>query len=253
MERDLCYSRKESEEAMIVCGCDLSKRHFALIMKDMKSGDYHCYVGWQSLPSIKKWKKSCPEYTFYYLPKKGKGECQDHYDMEAGKTLREAVSISISNFVIRTGGKYPVLIALEGYAYGGDQVIGLAEITRPVKEMMYDAGCAIRIHDPLSLKMWAGGGNFSKEQVLNEARKDVNFPDVLCQGSNNPGFDLADALYLKTMLEWEVKVRSDPSYMRRLNEKQIQVFNRVTRGNPVNLLNRPFLAIEQPKIKRSKG
>jgi len=239
---------------LVLGGLDLSKNHFAIIMKNMKNGEYHCYVGWSSLSAIKKWKKVCSDfYTFYYLPKKGKGEYQEHYDMEAGKTLREAVAISISNFVIRTGGKYPVLVSLEGYAYSGSQVVGLAEITRPVKEMMYDSFCAIRIHDPLSLKMWAGSGNFSKEQVLNEARKHVNFPDILCQGKSNPGFDLADALFLKTMLEWEVKVRNDPEYMRYLNEKQIQVFNRVTRGNPVNLLNRPFLAIEQPKIKRSKA
>lgn len=242
---------------MIISGLDLSKNHYCLIMKDITTSQYKVHIGWHTLSAVKKWKKKFPDYTFNYLPTKGKGEDQEHYNMEAGILLADCIGNDIKLFInssIVDAGTFdipPVLISLEGLIPYGSRTIDLAETTRPVKEMMYKNGWAIRIHDPQSVKLWAGKGNYDKEQMVRQARKHISISNDFCQ-SKNPnswvGADIADAFFLMIMLGWEIKIRQDPTQMKHLSESQIKVVNRVTKTHPINLLDRDFLAIKQPEL-----
>jgi len=243
---------------MIIGGLDLSKNHYALILKDLNSAMSKIYIGWHTLSAVKKWEKKFSEYVFHYLPTKGKGETQEHYDMEQGMLLAKCIRNDIVNFIRKIDEFWymnsaeqlmPVIIALEGYAYRAYRSIDLAEVTRSVKEMIYKNYWAIRIHDPQSIKLWAGRGNYDKKQMVRQARRHIDIPqEFSVLKSGGIATDIADAYFLMIMLEVEIAIRKDPIQMRHLNEKQLQVMNRTTRTQPVNLLNRDFLSIEQPKL-----
>lgn len=235
---------------MVICGLDLSKTHYALYISDIKI-DYRDYVfGWQTESAVKKWQKKYDDtcYYIYSLPKKEAYDSADKFDMEIGNIITKQIVDNIFFTVYKSD---TVLISLEGYAYASNPftVIPIAEVTRAVKQELYNAGYAIRIHDPLTVKMWAGDAQYKKPEMLREARKHIDIPEHFSKTKSNcPAYDIADAFWLCDMLQWEVLIRRDPTQMKNLTEQQLQVVNRISKFYPVNLLNRPFLAKEQPDL-----
>ena len=59
--------------------------------------------------------------------------------------------------------------------------------------------------------------------------------------------DLADAYALAMMVYTEVLIRSGNTLMKELHPKEVQVFNRVTKTYPVNLLDREWLYDSEPE------
>lgn len=247
----VCECKQEEEDTLIICGLDLSKNHYALSLKEWGSNKFAVAFGWHSKSRVELWRKKLPPFfTVHYLPPKAKDESIENHSMKAADLLCSYILSDLMRFSNDWFLRGNIIIAIEGYAYGGSEVVGLAEVTGIIKWTLHQSGCAIRTHDPQSVKMWAGKGNYTKEQMLERYLKE--FPDLhpsLMDTKLCPAFDIVDAFFLKTMMEWEVKVRIDPRYLEKLNDRQLQIFNRVTKSNPVNLLNRPFLAKEQPIFK----
>ena len=156
-------------------------------------------------------------------------------------------------------------IALEGYAFSGKgKVFDIAESTGMLKEKLYKYGCSIRIHDPLSVKLWATGkGNANKYEMVTSARySGFNPPEklfakgsefkktfavgpepgnILTHDLTGPGVDLCDAYHLAKMLYTELEVRAGRLSLEDLTQSQRDIFNRTTKAYPVNLLARPFI------------
>ena len=229
---------------MIIGGLDLSKNHYAFVVYDTKTKLFDPYIGWSGSTTIlNKWKKACPEgFHIYQIPTRNKNELLELYNHQCRRVVGEQILQIANNHAVE-------MIALEGYAFSGSYVVQLAETTGGIKDLLIDLEIAIRIHDPLTVKMWAGSGSYGKPEMLEVGRKLICIPDELCKGVSNPAGDIVDAYFLVDLLRTEIDVRKFPLHIGRLNEKQKQVFNRLTKAFPENLLVRPFVAYKQPLLK----
>jgi len=134
--------------------------------------------------------------------------------------------------------------AIEDYAFGAKgRVFHIGEGIGLFKISLYDAGHKLRLYDPCSIKMYAcNNGTADKKTMVDEydkVRKDplkLNFLNRF----GSPKEDVVDAFFLTELLQMELKLRKGLIQLKSLTEKQIQIFNRTTKGNPVNILAKDF-------------
>ncbi|MGW8177319.1 MAG: hypothetical protein ACWGQW_00760 [bacterium] len=136
-----------------------------------------------------------------------------------------------------------------GAHYQGE-VGGIARI------LCWFRGISMRLHDPVSLKMFAShrgtaDKDFMEEQVCE--RWSVDFSSLNQPLSSptkktpNPkqnrqtSQDLADAYALAQLVWTEVQLRAGTLTLAELHEKEVRVFNRVTKSYPVSLLDRDWI------------
>lgn len=143
--------------------------------------------------------------------------------------------------------------SIEDYAFSGTgKTFHIGEFTGKLKERLYDNGASIRLTDPTSLKKFAtGNGNSGKTEMGLEAPEHPDwsrdgFP-VLLEDSKvypfakSPSADIIDAWWLAKLLQLELKLRRGLVNLRDYPEHVISTFNRVTKSNPINILDREFL------------
>jgi len=151
----------------------------------------------------------------------------------------------------------PNYIALEDYALDikhGSHYQG--ELGGIVRMVCWKNKIPMRLHDPVSLKMFTThDGKADKVQMEEAVKKrwNVKFDKANCPVAKptikNPNpkqnretsQDLCDAYALARLLLLELKLRTGVVGMSDLHEKEIRVFNRITRAFPVNLLDRDFI------------
>lgn len=149
-------------------------------------------------------------------------------------------------------------VAFEGYSYGSKSagLFELAEVTGCIQNGMYEVGGSIRLYDPLSVKMFAtGNARCLKKDMVEVAEKLCpTFKDFSkfvktktkktalgpVEEFDGPGTDLADAYFLARLLTYELDLRSGEKELKDLTDQERRVFLRVTKGNPVNILEKPF-------------
>lgn len=140
-------------------------------------------------------------------------------------------------------------IAFEGYAFGGTgKVFDIAEATSTTKVAIYEKEKNLRIYEPTVIKMFGHGkGNAGKvemndsfKKVLDEDKPNWNqLPEL-----KSPKEDLIDAYFITKLLQTELKLRHGMVELKSLPLKHIEIFNRCTKSNPVNILSRDFLRKE---------
>jgi len=160
------------------------------------------------------------------------------------ETISEFINKDISYIYKMSKPAIQKYIAIEGYAmHASGQLLQIAEIAGVIKNIFYPDNWKIRMHDPLSVKLWATGkGNADKFEMVQKAKDDgINIPEYLFKKKEDPGADVADAYFLMKMLETELKIRSNPLEMKNATDEQKRVFNRVTKANPVNILDTSFI------------
>ena len=150
----------------------------------------------------------------------------------------------ILNFVIGSE-----IIIFEGYSYSSvGKTFQIAEFCGGIKLKCYDIGIKIRIMDPLSVKLFSTGKGNSDKVEMCQAYSKLSFSEKLDLDESfftqkgSPAEDIVDAFWMLQMLLTELKLRKGLILMKDLQENQIRVFNRVTKSNPVNLLDTPFLS-----------
>lgn len=149
----------------------------------------------------------------------------------------------------------PEYVGIEDYAldaaHGGHyqgEVGGIARI------LCWFRGYKTRLHDPVTVKMFGAlKGTADKdtvERVVNE-RYGVDFGDMnppkapkAKNQNRQTSQDLCDAFVIAQMVWTEVLLREGSLKLSELHEKELRVFNRVTKAHPVNLLDREW--IENP-------
>jgi len=143
------------------------------------------------------------------------------------------------------GGDIPEYIAIEGYAMGANgKVFNIAEATMLTKSMIYDKGTPLRIYTPSAIKKFATGkGNANKEAMFKQFNNDSHpFLDLShLQDLKNPQEDIIDSYFIMKLLQTELKLRFGIMNLKELSQKQIEVFNAVSKSNPTNILVTDFL------------
>lgn len=142
-------------------------------------------------------------------------------------------------------------VAIEDYAYSATgKVFHIAEWCGNVKYHAFLRNKKIRLIDPNSVKMFATSrGNCDKLSMAEAYSKLdddykvnlLNYPPVTKTAGASPTSDIIDAFYLAKILYYELKLRHGLISMSNLPEHEIRVFNRCTKSNPVNLLDREFI------------
>lgn len=161
------------------------------------------------------------------------------------------------NIISNTNAFY---VGIEDYAYSADRGSHqLGEVGGLIKMLCYKAGMKIRLHDPVSVKMFVAHDGTCQKDAVQRAVKDrwdIDFSSV-DQPPSKPttkrpepkinkqtSEDLADAYAIAKLVWAEVELRSGTSLMSDLHEKEVRVFNRVTKTYPVNLLSREWISFD---------
>lgn len=138
-------------------------------------------------------------------------------------------------------------VCIEDYAYAATgQTFNIGEFVGYVKIMMFEHGKKIRMLEPTVMKKFATlYGNADKTRMEDEYMKN----DVLNIQKNlpeykSPKIDIVDAYFLAKFLQLEMKLRYGLLEVKDLPLKHIEIFNKVTKSNPVNILARDFLEKE---------
>jgi len=148
-------------------------------------------------------------------------------------------------------------VGIEDYAYAAERgAHQLGEVGGLIRLLCYKRGMKLRLHDPVSTKMFvAHDGTCQKDAVQRavEKRWGVDFSPV-DQPSSKPtdkrpspkqnrqtSEDLSDAFAIAQLVWTEIQLRNGNIVMSDLHEKEIRVFNRVTKTYPINLLSREWI------------
>jgi len=151
----------------------------------------------------------------------------------------------------------PDYVGIEDYAIRAEQGAHyMGEIGGIARILCWFRGVKLRLHDPVSVKMFtAHDGTCQKDSIERAVAKrwGVNFSEYNLDKpkptERNPkprrnrttSEDLADAYAIAQMVWTEVQLRSGQVLLKELHEKEIQVFNRVTKTYPVSLLDREWI------------
>lgn len=161
----------------------------------------------------------------------------------------------LSNLVMSASSHY---YGVEDYAldanYGAHYKGELGGIAKLVIKKGF--GSKLRLHDPLSVKMFAAhNGHADKSRVESSVKErwGVDFSKfngsrsrlvkkssheiTNCQTSQ----DLADAFAVAQLVWTEIRLRRGDLMLSDLHEKEIRVFNRVTEAYPISLLSRDWI------------
>jgi Holliday junction resolvasome RuvABC endonuclease subunit len=146
----------------------------------------------------------------------------------------------------------PDFVGIEGYAFRAqsNSAYQIGELGGIARITMWSLGIPYRVHDPMTIKLFAvGKGNsvaddlfFALSQNLQEKFLRLDPPKGKAQRRNTQtSRDLAVAYWVAKMVQIEVGLRDGTIMMHNLDIDQIQVFNRVTKKNPVNILARDWV------------
>ncbi len=141
----------------------------------------------------------------------------------------------------------PDLAGLEDYALGidhGAHYIG--EVGGQAKRLLWLRGVRYRLYDPKTVKMFVTHDGTAQKDLIEECvenRWGVDFSDYNPKKGENrqTSEDLADAYAMAKIVWIEYQLRKGLIRLKTFHEKEIQVFNRVTKMFPVNVLGREWI------------
>jgi len=235
---------------MVVIGCDVSLNHGGFCFFDSKGE----VCSWRFFHDVKKYVTAEPDHGVLTGMKKGKDETSHAYDVRRAFNYRNLFAEHILRAV--PDGLRDAYFSVEGYAIhqgmsSTNRLLQIAELTGLLKDQIYASSGKMRIHDPMSVKMFACHGRATKMEMREAAAENgFELPDTLFKAKkvkgksddvDGPGTDVIDAYWLGKMLVTEMKLRSGILLMSDLPPNQIKIFNRVTKAFPVNVLARPFV------------
>lgn len=142
----------------------------------------------------------------------------------------------------------PDYVGIENYALKAEQgAHQMGEIGGVARFACLSAAIPFRLHDPVSVKMFVThDGTCSKDQVersvIDRWAMDFSRYNSAASKDRTTSEDLADAFGIAMMVWTEVQLRRGFVRLDSLHEKELRVFNRITKAQPVALLNREWIS-----------
>jgi Holliday junction resolvasome RuvABC endonuclease subunit len=145
----------------------------------------------------------------------------------------------------------PDYVGVENYSYASKgSVYQMGEIGSVARILLWRTGIPFRLHDPISVKMFVTHDGTCQKDLVEKfvyERWDVDF-SAYNQPKSKTGKedrttseDLCDAFSIAKLVWTELLLRKGKIKLEDMHEKEIQVFNRVTKTYPVNLLSREWI------------
>jgi len=145
----------------------------------------------------------------------------------------------------------PSYVGIENYAYNAKQAsYQLGEVGGIARLLLWRSGIPYRLHDPISVKMFATHDGTCQKDLVERfvlKRWGVDFSNYNQPASKNgnqdrtTSEDLCDAYSIAKLVWVELMLRLGKIKLDSLHEKEIQVFNRVTKTYPINILSRNWI------------
>lgn len=135
----------------------------------------------------------------------------------------------------------PDFLAAEDYALG--QVRGaynMGEAGALFRMAVREHNIPFRLIDPLSVKMYTANNGFAKKDQMEKAVLQ-KYGQSFAQHRKEVKEDLVDAFAIAKMCWIEYQLRAGLIQLTSLTGKEIQVFNRVTKAHPINILGRDWI------------
>jgi hypothetical protein len=240
---------------MVIVGVDNSITCPAVVKFELDDGlniKKKTYFSWVSA------KKEANDNLEYMIPAKKFLGDEDRFEFITNKMID---FISGADFM-----------SIEDYAFGATgKVFNLGEITGLLKNKALKCGIHLRKYGPKEVKKFAtGNGNAGKLQMERTFLKDnadsvlngepdmdisqlpMNAKDPLLY-KDHPFEDIADAYYITRMLYLELKLRKGLIMLRELPDYQIELFNRVTKNRPENILTGDFTKMADSRLDTTNG
>jgi hypothetical protein len=228
---------------MYIVGIDYSMSSPGIVVFVLDDNLEIKYKNYLSFTNVKKIYELDKDHLIYYP----KNYFKNYY--EKAETFKN----EIVNFIVQYD-NVPDYVAIEGYSYSSKgKIFEIAESTACLKFHIYNESWSLRIHDPDSIKMFATGNGHADKELMKKCYDEVilgnrfdlshfNKKDKKCNiKSESPECDIIDAYWIAKLLQTELQIRKGILLLKDLKEHQIRVFNRCTKANPVNLLDKEFI------------
>lgn len=240
---------------MIICGLDYSMNSPGVVRAQLDDNLDIEKLTYRGFTSVKKIAKLDDNLLFYHKDKQFKNSFEKSIWM-ADKILGFMCNCDadgVSNGIVKGIMSVPDYCAMEGYAMGAKgQVFNIGESTMVTKLGIYKNEIALRIYEPSTIKKFATGrGGGKGENKVDKAVMDEYYEMIDVENridlshlpvAKVPKEDLVDAYYSMKLLQTELKLRHGLLDLKSLSLPKIELFNRVTKANPENLLVRPFIS-----------
>jgi Holliday junction resolvasome RuvABC endonuclease subunit len=224
----------------MILGIDLSLNHSGFVALDDDGG----MVWWHFV-------SDAPKHCLGLLPDnaapmpftKAKGK-KEAVDREATNARRLAWWSKHLAWVMQIE---PGFVGIEDYAISAqsNSAYQIGEIGGIARLAALSAGARLRLHDPMTVKMFGAHlGNAEPEAVAAAVRYRWPETHVWDALADLPRIDLACAYVVARMVLVETKLRSGSLQLKDLeHEKEIAVFQRATSSNPISLLGRDWIML----------
>lgn len=225
---------------VLVQGMDISLNHGAVVQ--LRNGELDDF--WYYTDQVGSAKRSKKHGFRVELPTPKK---------QPDKQIRSAIRLDwVSKWIDRIAlGHKPHFSGLEDYAVGADQGAHyLGEIGGQARRLLWLRGVRFRLHDPIAVKLFVTHDGTAQKDLVEEfvlSRWKADFGNCNDPKSKSKtkarqtSEDLSDAFGLAQLVWTEYLLRKGKIKLSSLHEKEIQLFNRVTKAYPINILGREWI------------
>lgn len=229
--------KKKTKKAIVIHGLDISLNHGAIVQ--LKNGKL--------------------DNLFFYTDRAGSAKKSKGHGFridlpttkkQPDKHIRSIIRLNwINNWIsLIVKENPPYLAGLEDYAVGADQGAHyIGEVGGCARLALFNNRVRFRLHDPMSVKMFITHDGTAKKDLVERCVKrrwDVDFSHYngTTKSSNRQtSEDLSDAFGVAMMVWMEYLLRKGLVPLSHFHEKEIRVFNRITKAFPVNILGREWI------------
>jgi len=155
----------------------------------------------------------------------------------------------------------PEYLGIEDYALdAGRNAQHTGEIGGAARNAGWHRGLRVRLHDPMTVKMFGAHNGLAQKIDMEKAvakrwgksfsaynmpaaapKKTGPHKGKIPKQTRTTSEDLCDAIIIAKMLWCEINLRQGKILLSSLHEKEIRVFNRMTKFMPMNLLDRDWI------------
>jgi hypothetical protein len=164
-------------------------------------------------------------------------------DMNERGALRLSFWNKLSPVIVRRTAAW--FVGIEDYAFRAPQFAHqIGEVGGAFRHAVWESGACIRFIDPPSVKMFAAHDGTASDIVPDVMRRwpaTKQWERYTVGQDARTTEDLCDAFILAMMVLTELKLREGTLKLSELHPKEIQIFNRTTKRNPVNVLARDWV------------
>lgn len=226
----------------MIVGIDLSLNHGAATLLDGKGNFVDCAYFTQNAGSAKQ--AEPPVATRLRVQDKKREENQQYKMWRLCWVRTWLETIVLDRWKPKYVGIEDYALRVENGAHQMGEIGGIARM------LCWDRGVHFRLHDPISVKMFATHDGTAQKDLVERKVKEkwgLDFskyngpPPKKGTASRCTSEDLADAVAIAKLVRMEIQLRSGKLAMSVLHAKEVQVFNRITNSYPTNLLGREFI------------